>query len=89
MLTRIPKVGDLVLYRYPQTRTDIPFRVTIVNESKGTIVGHDEAPGGWDDITGLEIDMCRRELTDFPTDKASQDLVFKKLHAYAKRCGAI
>lgn len=89
MLTKIPKVGDLVLYRYPQTRTDIPFRVTEVNESKGTIVGHDEAPGGWDDFTGLEIDMCRRELTDYPTDKAAQDLVRKKLIAYAKRNKAI
>lgn len=88
MLTKTPKIGNLVLYRFPQTRTDIPFRVIEVNETEGTIVALDEAPGGW----GSEahgFDMTQKGLTDFPTDKASQDLVFKKLRAYAKRCGAI
>jgi hypothetical protein len=88
MLIQTPKVGDLVLYRFRGTRTDIPFRVTRINEAEGTIVAYDEAPGGY----GCEthgFDMCEKGLTNFPTDKASQDLVFKKLRAYAKRAGAI
>lgn len=88
MLTKTPKIGDLVLYRFPQTRTDIPFRVIEVNETEGTIVAHDEAPGGWGS-ENHKFDMCEKGLTDYPTDKASQDLVLKKLRAYAKRCGAI
>jgi len=88
MLIQTPKVGDLVLYRYHGTRTDIPFRVTQVNEAKGTILANDEAPGGYGSETH-EFDMCQRGLTNFPTDKVSQDLVFKKLKAYAKRAGAI
>ena len=84
-----PKVGDLVLYRFHGTRTDIPFRVTQVNEAKGTILATDEAPGGYGDCGIHEFDMCQKGLTNFPTDKPSQDLVFKKLRAYAKRAGAI
>jgi hypothetical protein len=88
MLMQTPKVGDLVLYRFHGTRTDIPFRVTQVDEANGTIVAYDEAPGGYGPETH-GFDMCERGLTNFPTDKASQDLVFKKLRAYAKRAGAI
>ena len=89
MLMQTPKVGDLVLYRYPQTRTDIPFRVTQVDEAKGTILAYDDAPGGWGDMTPHEFDMCQKGLTNFPTDKSSQDLVWKKVRAYAKRAEAI
>ena len=88
MLMQTPKVGDLVLYRFQGTRTDIPFRVTQVDEAKGTIVAYDEAPGGYGSETH-GFDMCEKGLTNFPTDKASQDLVWKKLRAYAKRAGAI
>ena len=88
MLMQTPKVGDLVLYRFHGTRTDIPFRVTQVNEAKGTILANDEAPGGYGSETH-EFDICQKGLTNLPTDKASQDLVFKKLRAYAKRAGAI
>ena len=88
MLIQTPKVGDRVLYRFHGTRTDIPFRVLEVDEAKGTIVAIDEAPGGYGPETH-GFDMCEKGLTDFPTDKASQDLVFKKLLAYAKRAGAI
>jgi hypothetical protein len=88
MLTKTPKVGDLVLYRFNGTRTDIPFRVTQVNEAKGTIEAQDEAPGGWDSCTH-GFDMCQKGLTDYPTDKAAQDLVKRKLISYAKRNGAL
>lgn len=86
MLTKTPKVGDLVLYRYPSTRTDIPFRVTEVNEAKGIILADDEAPGGWGPQSHL-FDMCEKGLTDYPTDKATQDIIKRKLIAYAKRNG--
>ena len=89
MLMQTPKVGDLVLYRYPQTRTDIPFRVTQVDEAKGTILATDEAQGGWGDMSPHVFDMCQKGLTNFPADKSSQDLVWKKLRAYEKRAGAI
>ena len=88
MLTKIPKVGDLVLYRFPETRTDIPFRVTEVNEAKGTIVAHDEAPGGWGPESH-QFDMCEKGISDYPTDKWAQDLVQRALIAYAKRKGAL
>ena len=84
-----PKVGDIVLYRYPQTRTDIPFRVEQVDEAKGTILATDEVQGGWGDMSKHEFDMCQKGLTNFPTDKSSQDIVWKKLRAYEKRAGAI